>query len=150
MEFRAHHSRLKLRLLSLIGLVFAGVGIWAVSSEPIWSEHWWAGLGGIALGVPASLILLRRSLDSSPALVVNATGLCDSRTMDNMVPWSAIASIRERFVYGQHILALDLTQSGNNFVRSPMKRLVNFLNRPFGFGDIYINLFGIDVTSHDV
>lgn len=150
MELRAHHARVKLRLLSLIGFVFAGGGIWMISTEPVWSENWWAGLGGVGLFVPALLILLQRSCDPRPALLVTAAGLHDSRTMDDLVPWSAIASIREKFVYGQHVLTLDLSQPDSTFVRSPMKRLVNLLNRPFGFGDVYINLFGLDVASQDV
>jgi hypothetical protein len=151
MELSASHASGKLRLLGLMGLLFVGLGVWIIGSEPAYSFDWWTGgVGGVVFFGVVSGLLLKRSFESVAALIVNQNGIFDRRVVDAMIPWTAIESAAERHFFGQHFVALYLSRPRQDFIRSPMKTMLALLNRPFGFGDINISFQALDISADSV
>ncbi len=83
-------------------------------------------------------------------MVVDLNGFFDSRAMDCAIPWNAIKSISEGRLIGAHYFSLRLTQPAADFIKSPTKRMLGLVNKPFIGGDVFVPLQLLDTDIRDI
>jgi hypothetical protein len=133
-------------LLLLAGcMAFVLLGAWTAGlfgSPPKPGREWigWLsialfGLGGLAIGW--------RLFDRDDQIRIDAKGFYWKRWSGNLIPWSAIADVREARVSGQTLLCL-LLEDPHRFASTTLMGRLSGTNKAMGFGDVTVTASGTD------
>ncbi|MBX3594947.1 STM3941 family protein [Sphingomonas sp.] len=94
-------------------------------------------------------VIVRQMLRTGPVVEVDARGIRWSRWSDEVIPWAAITRIEPQVMGRQLFLCLWLDQPDRYPCRSLLGRLA-WANRRMGFGDIALNMQGLDRSFDDL
>lgn len=111
-------------------------------------------LGGcivLAIFVPATVVFTRRLLATEPRLVVDETGILDSRLGVGLVPWAELADVRVLRMRRHVFLCLVPREPKRWMARlSPLRRLMALGDRALGASVLSIDLNGVDCVPEEL
>lgn len=148
--FTARYSKPKLILYGVGALAFVGAGALLVTRPAATLGMRWFGLLAVLFFGVCAIAVARRLFDSGHVLLINEAGLFDRRATDRMVPWPAVADIREARVRNQRFYALELSQPLRQFVDDRYKRMLLGLNRPWVRNGIFVNASGLSASHEEI
>ena len=123
--------------LSLLGFLVAGIIPTASTSDH--GAYPLTGFVIVILCLGAAAEFLRRSMDKSPKVRIDAHGIWSRAFSDATLPWDQILSIRVHHMRNQRIVSFDLRDPAAYPPKNPLTRATAGINRATGFGSMGIN-----------
>lgn len=122
-------NKKRLVLLILGAVVFVVLGVWCLSSASVFNQI--VGIACIAFFGLAAVLCLKKLLDKSPGLVVNAEGIVDnaSGVAAGLIPWAEVSNIDSYAIQGQQFVAIQVSDPDKYIERgSALKKVANRAN----------------------
>ena len=122
--------------LSLLGFVAAGVIPTASTRDGTYPLVGWAIVAGC---FAVAFIFIRRALDTSPQLRIDASGIWSRQYSDAIVPWDQILGGSIHKMRNQTILSFHLKDPDAHPSKNAFTRATSSIDRAFGWGQMGIN-----------
>lgn len=144
-RFVARNSPGRLFLLLLASLAFVLLGLWVAGvfgPPPKPGREWLGWLCALFFGL-APFRLVPRLSDRSDQMVIDRNGIFWRQWSEMTIPWSAVRSVSQRSVKGQHFVCVHL-KDASMFPRAGAGAWLAGFNRRLNFGDVALTVTGTD------
>jgi hypothetical protein len=121
MVLAVRHSRWQLSAVVALSGGLAYLCVLGVDASDNWFSRIFSAVL-IPLFAYPGLLAVRRFFDTADILRIDATGLYDKRVVDRVVPWHAVAFVRETKIGYQRFFFVMLDEPVEHFVDSPFRR----------------------------
>ena len=125
--------------LALSSLGFLAAGIIPSASTRDHGAYPITGFVIVLACFAAAAEFLRRALDRSARLRIDARGIRSRDFSDATIPWDEITACRVHHLRNQHIVSFDLKDSAAYPSRNPLARATAAIDRATGFGSMGVN-----------
>jgi hypothetical protein len=157
-------SKAKLTKLLFFSIIFLGVGLWMIVSNPATSNPVFnnlvvkaiAAYGGVVMGVLGVYFFGKKLFDTKPGLVIDENGIYDNTSAFTfgLIPWRDVSKIYERTVQAsvaskQRFVTIGLVDPEKYIAREKngLKRKLLAANSKSHGSPIHISTNGLK-TSH--
>ena len=122
--------------LSLLGFVANGIIPTASTRDGTYPLIGWAIVAGC---FAVAFIFIRRALDTSPQLRIDANGIWSRQYSDATVPWDQILGMAVHKMRNQTIISFHLKDPEAYPSKSAFTRATGSIDRAFGWGQFPVN-----------
>lgn len=150
-RFVARNAPGRIVLLLFASVGFVALGLWlagAFGPSPKPGREWLGWLCALFFAL-APFKLVPRLSDRSDQMVIDRNGIFWRQWSETTIPWSAVRSVSQRSVKGQHFVCLHL-KDASMFPRAGAGAWLAGLNRGLKFGDVALNVTGTDRSFADL